>query len=211
MKHRDESGNVCTRHEPVGNERVLDLAILGSRTTGFHHDAASKLQSLVMALDEIGELAGDQAELRSAIDTAQGAVRELHALLNDNRGLAKPPQRTLVPLRDVLVRACERVGVRLHGELPSVEVRVAVPLMTHALELLLDMLGGSGRQGRAITASATVVDDRVRLVLAGAAGARTPERVSEVFTFAAYAIHRNHGELTCAGDDKVLVDLPRGG
>ncbi|MGE5185416.1 MAG: hypothetical protein ACM31C_25305 [Acidobacteriota bacterium] len=209
MKHLDETGKVCERHAAVSDERMHELAVLGSRTSGFHHDAASKLQSLVMALDEIGELADEASpELRAELDTAHGALRDLHALLNDNRGLAKPPQLTLVKLRDVVARAAQRVGVRLRGEPGDADVRVAVPLMTHGIELLLDLVGGASSHGRIVELAVAHAGDRVRLALSGPAGARPAARADEVFAFAAYAVHRNQGELTCLGDDKVVVELP---
>ncbi len=212
MNHLDESGKICERHGPVSQERMHELAVLGSRTSGFHHDAASKLQSLVMALDEIGELAGDgNPDLRAALDTAHGALRDLHALLNDNRGLAKPPQLTLVKLRDVVARAASRVGVRLRGELGDVDARIAVPLMTHGIELLLELVGGASAHGRVVEVSIERDARRVRLALAGAPGERPAERASEVMSFASYAAHRNHGSLTCCGDAKVVVELPLAG
>jgi hypothetical protein len=211
MKHRDVEGKLCERHPSVSEDRVLELAVLGSRTAGFHHDAASKLQSLLMALDEISELATDaQPDLRTAIDTAHGALRELHVLLNENRGLAKPPQRTLVVLGEVVARASGRVGVRVRGEITPADVRVAVPLITHAIELLIDHVGGPSRNGRIVDVAATIAGGRVRLSITGSPGEKPAARVGEVFSFAAYAIHRNDGELTCIGDDQVILDLPLG-
>src|SRR5581483_1744797 len=92
--HVDDAGQPCARHAPVATETLLHLAMVGSRASAFHHDCASKLQGLVMALDELGELSehGDPQVLR-AIEAAMESTKELHALLNMNRALTKPPSK----------------------------------------------------------------------------------------------------------------------
>ena len=57
------------------SDGVLAWAAVGSRISGFHHDSASKLQSLMMALDEAAELAGNQPELARSLETAMTYVR----------------------------------------------------------------------------------------------------------------------------------------
>ena len=115
-RHLDETGQPCTRHPEVTEVRLYELATLGSRMPSFHHDAASKLQSLMMALDELSELSTDVDPMaRGAIDTAHVALRELHQLLSANRALAKPAVRAHGHLPELVQRAADRVGVKLRG------------------------------------------------------------------------------------------------
>src|SRR5258708_37566502 len=102
--------------------------MVGSRAPAFHHDCASKLQGLVMALDELTELTenGDPQLIR-AIEAAAEVSRELNALLNVNRALTKPAPRTPIAVRQLLSSAAMRVGVTLQGTLPETPVSVTVP------------------------------------------------------------------------------------
>ena len=114
IQHTDEAGQPCTRHGTLSQQRLLELATLGSRMPSFHHDAASKLQSLMMALDEISELSNNEAsDLRTSIDTAHSALRELNQLLSANRALAKAPVVARIALVDLVQRAAEATGVRI--------------------------------------------------------------------------------------------------
>jgi hypothetical protein len=204
--HLDEEDKPCTRHV-AARDKLLAYALVGSRISGFHHDAASKLQSLVMALDEIGELIGEaDSDLRTATDTAQGAVRQLHGLLTANRALAKAPalMRTLLP--ELLQRAAERHGVKLRGEIPSLHVMVSPPAITHAFAVLADMIAGPPAAGRSVTASSETAGDRVRVMLAGNVDATHPN-ASELIAVAAYAITREEGTLHC-GPKRFVVELP---
>jgi hypothetical protein len=205
-EHDDEDGQPCKRHA-AADDKLLAYAAIGTRISGFHHDAASKLQSLVMALDEISELIGEDAsEVRTATETAQTAVRQLHGLLVANRALAKGPQPTRAMLPELLQRAAERNGVKLRGDVPSIEVSVAPPSMTHALSMLLDMIAGPPSQGRHVTVEANTNGDRVSMVLTGTADA-THANVNEHVTVAAFMIAREEGTLRC-GTKRFFVELP---
>src|SRR5215217_6528111 len=98
----------------------MQLAMVGSRAPAFHHDCASKLQGLLMALDELTELTehGDPHVIR-AIEVALEASRELNALLNVNRSLTKPTVRSSIAVQTLVGQAADRVGVRLAGALPD--------------------------------------------------------------------------------------------
>jgi hypothetical protein len=206
IEHLDEDGKPCTRHAPA-DEKLLAYAAVGTRISGFHHDAASKLQSLVMALDEISELIGEEVgDMRTATDTAQTAVRQLHSLLSANRALAKAPQLTRSKLPDLLARAAERHAVKLRGELPAIEVAVAPPSMTHALSLLLDLLAGVPAQGRVVEAQVNSDGDRVIVTLVGNSDA-THSNVNELIAVAAFMISREEGTLRC-GPKRFVVELP---
>jgi len=111
--HLDEDGRPCANHPPAMRDAMFALAMMGARASSFHHDIASKLQGIMMALDEISEL-GEQnpdADLRRATDTAQTALKELNQLLNANRALAKPPSRTRQELRALVAAAARAIDV----------------------------------------------------------------------------------------------------
>src|SRR4051812_24577206 len=108
--HRDESGGACKIHGPSSADSLLALATIGSRMPGFHHDCASKLQSLMMSLEEIMELAQSR-EVQQATETAQLALRELNQLFTSNRALAKAPYLTRGTLGDLIARSTARAGV----------------------------------------------------------------------------------------------------
>ena len=80
MKHKGEDGNECTQH-PTNSDALMTFAVIGSRVSAFNHDIASKLQGMMMALDEIEELlerVGD-SDLRRATETAQQSLKEASA------------------------------------------------------------------------------------------------------------------------------------
>jgi len=163
---------------------LLALALVGSRASGFNHDCASKLQSLMMALDEITELAdasGDP-ELVRAVETASGALRELTGLLNANRALTKPPVRTATTVRELFAKAAERVSARIDGELPERAIEVALPAMTHALALLFDLAAVLAPGGRAIAIEGGVVRS-------------ARQAAPEVLALATFALARDGGTL----------------
>src|SRR5262249_6816696 len=98
---------------------LYQLAALGARMASFNHDIASKVQGLMMALDEIGELAPNMGDpdLARASETAMQALKELHALLSQNRALTKPPVKTKVALGELMRTAGARAGVGVRGAL----------------------------------------------------------------------------------------------
>jgi hypothetical protein len=205
IEHLDEEGKPCVRHA-AADDKLLAYAAIGTRISGFHHDAASKLQSLVMALDEISELIGEAAsDMRTATDTAQTAVRQLHGLLSANRALAKAPVLTRAMLPELLTRAAERHGVKVRGEVPSLEVSAAPPSMTHAFALLFDMLAGPPSQGRAVQVQVASDGDRVTVTLTGGVDA-THTNVNELITVAAFMIGREEGTLRC-GTKQFSIEL----
>ena len=93
--HLDEHGQPCSHHPAATDQDLLSLALVGSRAPSFHHDLASKLQGLMMAIDEISEVSGEvPPPVLRAIETAHGALREVLALLGTNRAPVTVP-RTL--------------------------------------------------------------------------------------------------------------------
>jgi hypothetical protein len=203
MEHRDETGKPCERHAIPTRARLIELAMIGLGARAFHHDAASKLQSLVMALDEVGELAQDsEPELRAAIELAQTSLRELHAMFDDNRGLSRV-YRSRIALPELLARGAERMGIDLLGPIASCEVEVAVPAMTNALALLLDVAAGQREGVRAVELASSLQGGHVTLTLNGVEASQS----SDVLSIATFVITRDGGELCCQGD-KVVLRLP---
>ncbi|HEY1554642.1 MAG TPA: hypothetical protein VGF94_07375 [Kofleriaceae bacterium] len=201
--HVDERGEPCTRHPSTAEGRIYELALLGSRMPSFHHDVASKLQSLMMALDELSELAGEgDGSQRAAIDTGMASLRDLREMLNGNRALAKPSVRSRVALAELVQRAADRVGVKVRGAIPECDVRVAASALTQALAQLIDLVAGPER---AVEISVEL-GDQVRLALVGRGGANPT--AGEALALATHVIDREDGTLACAGDAQFTVRLP---
>lgn len=204
--HLDEEGRPCTQHV-VTRDKLMMYATVGSRASGFHHDTASKLQSLVMALDEISELIGEQeSDLRTATETAQTAVRQVHALLTANRALTKAPLRTVAVIPELLHRAAERHAVKLRGDVASLEVNVAAPAVTHALAVLLDLIAGPPAGGHTVEVSVRSDAGRVTLTLTGNAEPTHPN-ANELIAIASFVLSGESGELRC-GPRRFTVELP---
>lgn len=210
IEHTDEAGQPCTRHGTLSQQRVLELATLGSRMPSFHHDAASKLQSLMMALDEISELASSEgSDLRTSIDTAHSALRELNQLLGANRALAKAPVAGRIALPELLQRAAEATGVRIRTPIAAHDVRLHIPAVRHALSLLLDLTAGPSHLGRVVDATCDFTGDRYVLRLSGPpeAQAKLPVNAGESIGLATFVIDREEGSLQCTATGFV-VTLP---
>jgi hypothetical protein len=205
--HFDENGKPCTRHA-VATDGLLAWAAVGSRISGFHHDTASKLQSLMMALDEATELLGDdRPDLMVALQTATTSMKEMHALLSENRALAKAPQRKPTQIAELLKRAAARHGVKLIGEVGPMTAHVAPPSIVHALALVLDLSAGSLHATRAVTVTATPRGDDVVIDLVGQPVDPTKDLINESVAVAAFLLAREDGELRCSPKGFV-VQLP---
>jgi hypothetical protein len=205
--HFDEHGQPCSRHAQATLEEVMFLATIGSRAQGFHHDVASKLQGLMMSLDEIGELAEEgDPRIAAATQGAHEALREILGLLNANRALTKPAVRARAQLRDVLGAACKRVYVTLAGQVPDAGLEVSGPSTIHALSLVFDVAAGPGR-GRTLPVTAQILDGHVELSLT--ASTTPPANTAESLAIATYVLARENGELRCSGDGaRLSVRLP---
>lgn len=208
--HVDESGQPCTRHAQVTEQRLFELATLGSRMPSFHHDAASKLQSLMMALDEISELTSHEVvDLRTSIDTAHSALRELNQILAANRALAKAPQRARIALPELVTQAASGTGVRLRAATAAKDVRVAAAAVRHALGLLLDLTAGPSHLGRVVDATCELDGSSYVLAMSGPPEAATklPANAGESIAIANFVIEREQGTLRCTPTGFV-VTLP---
>jgi hypothetical protein len=203
IEHLDEQGLPCVRHPAPACDLLMSLAIVGSRAPGFHHDIASKLQGLMMAVDEITEgLEGGDPQLQRAVETAALALKELNGLLNFNRALTKPAQPVRVAFRELVALASMRVYVSIDGELPDATVMVAAPSTVHGLSLAFDVAAGPGR-GRTLAAAAAISDGH--LVMTLAASPSPPPTAAESLAIATFVFARDRGELRCADAGKQLV------
>ncbi|HUS29897.1 MAG TPA: hypothetical protein VMZ53_15435 [Kofleriaceae bacterium] len=202
--HLDETGKPCTRHAALSQDALLAYAAVGSRVSGFHHDAASKMQSLMMAIDEITELGND--DVRAAAATASTALRDLHQILTVNRALAKTPQRKSTPVRDLITRAAERHGVKVRGELPATTVHVALASVAHALSIALDIAAGPLQAARTVDVTCTPGTHlAVAMTATGELGA--PPNANELLALASFLLRREDATLTCKPNGFV-VELP---
>jgi len=185
------------------SDGVLAWAAVGSRISGFHHDSASKLQSLMMALDEAQELLGDaRPDIARPLETAMTAVKELHALLTENRALAKAPARKDVSLGDVIARAALRAGVTVRGEAaPAVTAHIAPASILQALALLCEVIAGPHKGARTLDVSYAVEAERVVIRLAG-----TPPEGSalDAITVATWLLEREDGAVLSAPNGFVV-------
>jgi len=204
--HLDEQGEPCTTHPPATTDALFALAIVGSRASGFNHDIASKLQGLMMALDEISEIAESDPNLARAAETAHASLKEVLGILNTNRAMTKAPARAPVALADLVTRAGERVYVTLKGALPSVDVEVSSATMIHAMSLVFDTAGGPGR-GRSLPVMCEQPPGFVTLSLPLAAPMTAIS--SDALAIATFVLARDGGDLRCADQGtRFIVTLP---
>lgn len=212
IDHLDEDGKPCARHPATSVESILALAMVGSRIPSFHHDLASKLQSLVMALDEISELAeaGGDADAQRAAATATASLREVQALFNANRALTRAAPPVRISLGELIGRAAERAGLVVHGEIPAVHVEANVSALTHALAVVFDLSAGPIKLGRAVEIAATHAGGQVTLAVRAPGGSAppAPAHPSEMIAIATFAIRRDRGDLRCARGTGFVIKLP---
>lgn len=201
FEHLDEGGTVCTRHAPNASG-LLALATIGSRVSGFNHDIASKLQAVMMTLDEISEHVerDPNPALRSAVEDAIGALQEATTLLTANRALTRIATKSKAALRDVIDAASNRIGVTIRGALPDGQIETAVPLLTQGFALVLDALVGTGR---ARSVDVAVSGDTFVFT----SSAEPTATFHDALALASFVIATAGGELRC-GERKVIVKLP---
>jgi signal transduction histidine kinase len=205
-EHVDESGAPCTRHARLRSEIMISLALVGSRATGLNHDLASKLQGLLMTLEDLVERLGErnEPELHRAASEASVAAQELAGLVTDSRALTRSPGPSRCTLRELIAASGDRAGVDLAAALPEVEVDLIVPHVVHALALAIEVAAGPGR-GRPLESSCRVDGGRIELVLA--TSKQTTSYASEYLALASAILRRDRGDVRC-GDGRLVVWLP---
>jgi hypothetical protein len=205
--HAASDGSPCRFHAAAALDEVLLLAAVGVRVSSFNHDIASKLQGLMMSLDEISELLESREDpaLRRATETAYTALREANALLASNRALTRTTTRTQAQLRELMASAGARVGVAVTGELPEVTVSATLPMLAHGISLALDAVAGPGRD-RAVAVTAAA--DATGVTLSIGKKTPTPRNAAELLAVASYVLRRDGGSLACASDTELVLRLP---
>lgn len=203
--HLDESGAPCTQHPSPNAANLMALALLGSRMPSFHHDVASKLQSLMMAVDELVEIA-ETIEARAAANSAMTSVKELTQLFATNRALAKAPQRRPTPIGELVARAAERSGVKTSGELPPCTVDIALPSIAHACAVIMDLSAGPLTMGRTVGLTGALTERFVTITVNGPPNAPLPANAGDMLALASFALAREGGELRC-GPDRYVIKL----
>ena len=204
--HLDESGGPCKRHPQASAANLMAMALLGSRMPSFHHDVASKLQSLMMAVDELTELA-ETIETRAAANAATTALKDLTTLFSTNRALGKAPQRRPTPASEVFARAAERSSVKTSGELATCTVDIALPSIVHACAVILDLAAGPLAHGRTVELSSKANGHVLEVTVTGPPNTPLPPNAGDVLALASFALVREGGELRC-GADRYTIKLP---
>ncbi|MDQ3365174.1 MAG: hypothetical protein M3680_07080 [Myxococcota bacterium] len=207
--HLDDEGRPCSQHAPAVADRLLALATVGSRVSSFNHDIASKLQGLMMALDEIGELVEEHAEgaLKLAAATAIASLAEVNQLLTANRALTRTGVSTRVALRDIVAAAGRRVNVSVCGALPDGHLEGSLALLAQGLGLALDVAAGPGR-GRSIDVQATTAGAHVELAFTTVPPAA--DHAGDHLALAAFVVAQAGGTLCCTSE-RLIVRLPLAG
>ena len=181
----------------------MTLAMVGSRAHGLNHDLASKLQGLLMTLEDLVERLAERGEpeLHRAASDASTAAQELAGLITGSRQLTRNPGPSRRPLRELIAASCDRAGVELHTRLVDAEVELVMPHAIHALSLAIEVAGGPGRS-RPLDSECRVVDGRIELVLPAAR--QTTSYASEYLALAAAILRRDGGDVRCGADRLVI-------
>jgi hypothetical protein len=204
--HLDEHGEPCSSHPPVRPDVLVTLALIGSRASGFNHDLASKLQGLMMTIEDLADRLADHGdpELHRAAAEAAVMAQEIAALVTVSRQLTRSSPPTRSPLRELIAASCERAGVELATELVEAEVDLAAPHVIHALSLAIEVAAGPGR-GRALDATCRLAGGQIELVLA--AEPQTTGFAGEYLALASAILRREGGDVRC-GAGRLVILLP---
>lgn len=204
--HVDEAGEPCTTHAPVRPDVMHTLTLVGSRASGFNHDLASKLQGLLMTLEDLAERLGarGEPELHRSASDAFAMTQELVGLVTASRALTRPPSPGRRTLRELIAASCERAGVELRAELVEAEVEVSTPHVVQAIALAIEVAAGPGR-GRALESTCQRGGGgQIEIVLSAAK--KTTSFASEYLALAAESLRRHGGDLRC-GADRIVIWL----
>lgn len=204
--HLDEHGEPCSIHPPARLEVLVTLALIGSRASGFNHDLASKLQGLMMTIEDLAERLAEHGdpELHRAAAEASVMAQEIAALVTVSRQLTRSSTPTRRPLRELIAASCDRAGVELATELVEAEVELAAPPVIHAVSLAIEVAAGPGRGG-ALDATCRFDGSRIELVLA--AVPQTTALASEYLALASAILRREGGDVRC-GAGRIAILLP---
>jgi hypothetical protein len=206
--HLDEAGQPCAHHGPARLDRLLRLAFVGTRTPGFNHDFATRLQTLLLTVDALSIVAtrrGDD-ELRGMAAEVSASAQQFNDLLAGNRALVPAAPRTCESLRDIVRQAIERSNIVLLCELPDVDLAVTAPAVIHALVLAF-AVAAAVRPGRGAEVAATCHRLERHLELELEVVTPPPDHAPESLAVAAEMLSRDGGDLRC-GEGCLRVRLP---
>lgn len=206
LVHLGADGSPCATHGPATTAAIMALASIGARMSAFNHDIASKLQGLMMSIDELDELVartGDP-DLRSALDTAHASLKELSALLTANRALTRGTKPTRTTLREVVRHAVDRTGTQSSGQIVEVPLECSIPAISHAIALALEVCAGAQRL-RSIKLASDLHDGFAQVTLA--INGAPPANASELLALATFGLAREGGTLHCT-PAAIVIRLP---
>jgi hypothetical protein len=204
--HVDERGESCTTHAPVRPEVMIRLALVGSRAAGLNHDLASKLQGLLMTIEDLTERLAERGEpeLHRAATDASAAAQDLVGLVKSSRQLTRTSSPQRQPLRELIAESCDRAGVELAVELVDAHVQLVAAHAIQAISLAIEVAAGPGR-GRPLESTCRLVEGRIELVLLAAE--RSTSYASEYLAIASAVLRRDGGDVRC-GEGRIVIWLP---
>jgi hypothetical protein len=120
---------------------ILSLALVGARARGFQHDLASKLQGLMIAVDEVAEhnAALGDPRLARAVDAAMLSLRDVQSLLAAFRALARGADPRPCSLRELISSAARSAGVAATDAVPDLSIHATPGAAAQALSLAFDL------------------------------------------------------------------------
>jgi hypothetical protein len=178
---------------------VLALALVGARARGFHHDMASKLQALMIAVDDLAERNTD-ARMAPSIDAAALALRDIQNVLGAFRALARGADPRPSSLRELIAAAARTAGVVIAGEIPDTSVRVTPSAAVQVLVLACELADPGATLPVAIARDGGAIEVAMQL----GAGQHLDLTHAEALAVMRGALGRDGGDARADGDRVVL-------
>lgn len=154
---------------------VFALALIGSAAGAANHDLGSRLQSLLMALDELEILAETHPDITPLLGALRESTDSAIELLAANRALVRG-KRERIAVADLVTRASRRAGVRVSADGVADSIDGPVEVLVQAIALVIELASaGDPLRIVPVTLAATSVTlpcataDSTKLVVAKAA------------------------------------------
>jgi hypothetical protein len=182
---------------------ILALALIGARSRGFHHDIASKLQGLMMAIDEIADrnLVLEDDRVQRAVEAAADSMREVQAQLAAFRTLGRGVDARTCSLRELVTAGARAAAVVAAGELPDVAVVATPSAAVQVIAMACELADTTGT----VDVAVGVRDDAGIEVSVRCRGGELPELVrAEAIALMAFALGRDGGTVRDGGDGVVM-------
>jgi hypothetical protein len=182
---------------------ILALALVGARARGFHHDLASKLQGLMMAIDEIADrnllLADDRVQ--RAVEAAADSMREVQGQLAAFRTLGRGADARGCSLRELVAAGTRAAAVAASGEVPDVAVMATPCAAVQVIAMACELADSTGTVEVAVDArDADTIEVSVRC-----RGGGLPELVrADAIAVMTFALGRDGGEVRDGGNGVVM-------